>query len=223
MTAAWRCAQRYLATQRIDAKPSHAILPPNTRMCWFTSSCVHCCQLELLTGWTFVHGGDAPDKGNAVGGSVRVVRTLLRLKAKYPDRVILLLGNRDINKIRLSSELAPSQLDPSRLVTTPGPFWVPLPKRVTPLMYVNAVAAAECGLPESELTEDQRQQRNTLGNRIRYILKDTMGSQGEFERRQAHTIQSHTSNPAPHRPTQHQAIPAHHNTPHHYTQKETHP
>jgi hypothetical protein len=142
-------------------------------------------ELELLDGWTFVHGGDCPDKGNEVGGSIRIVRTLLRLKAKYPERVVLLLGNRDINKIRLSSELAPSQLEPARLATIPGPFWVPEAKRATPLSFVNTLAAAEFDVPVSQLTEAQRQQHNTLANRIRYLLKDTMGSQGEFERRQA--------------------------------------
>ena len=68
------------------------------------------CELSLAPGWHFVHGGDAVDKGNAVGGSVRVVATLLRLKARYPERVTLLLGNRDLNKLRLTSELHPSQL-----------------------------------------------------------------------------------------------------------------
>tara|TARA_B100000795_G_scaffold180675_1_gene136847 strand:- start:288 stop:506 length:219 start_codon:yes stop_codon:yes gene_type:complete len=40
-----------------------------------------------------------------VGGSIRVVNTLVKLKRKYPNRVVLLLGNRDLNKLRLSSEL----------------------------------------------------------------------------------------------------------------------
>lgn len=29
----------------------------------------------------------------------------MRLKKKYPDRVVLLVGNRDVNKMRLTSEL----------------------------------------------------------------------------------------------------------------------
>jgi hypothetical protein len=132
-----------------------------------------------------VHGGDAPDKGNEVGGSIRVIRTLLRLKGKYPDRVELLLGNRDVNKIRFTSELADSQFEPGRLASIPGPFWVPPTKRATPLSYI----AAKCGVPESELTKSQRQQHNTLANRIRYLLKETMGSQGEFERRQRELTQ----------------------------------
>ena len=67
-------------------------------------------DVSLADGWHFVCGGDVVDKGGKVGGSVRVTRSLLELKRKYPDRVTLLLGNRDVNKMRLTSELAPQQL-----------------------------------------------------------------------------------------------------------------
>jgi hypothetical protein len=56
----------------------------------------------------FVFIGDAIDKGIA---SFKIIVTLIKLKERYPDRVILLLGNRDINKLRLSWELMPSALD----------------------------------------------------------------------------------------------------------------
>lgn len=51
---------------------------------------------------TFVFGGDAVDRGP---WSRRVVRTLLRAVERFPDRVVLLGGNRDINKLRLPREL----------------------------------------------------------------------------------------------------------------------
>jgi ERCC4-type nuclease len=35
----------------------------------------------------------------------RCYEQLVRLKKKYPDRVVLLVGNRDVNKMRLTSEL----------------------------------------------------------------------------------------------------------------------
>ena len=56
-------------------------------------------DITLTPGWHFVFGGDSCDKGGAVGGSIRVVRSLVRLKRKYPDRVHLLIGNRDANKV----------------------------------------------------------------------------------------------------------------------------
>jgi hypothetical protein len=59
-------------------------------------------RLILADGATFVFGGDAIDRGP---WSRRVVRTLLDAKARYGERVVLLAGNRDINKIRLAREL----------------------------------------------------------------------------------------------------------------------
>jgi hypothetical protein len=52
---------------------------------------------------TFVFGGDAIDRGP---WSRRVVRALLDVKERQPDRVVLLAGNRDLNKLRLLRELA---------------------------------------------------------------------------------------------------------------------
>ena len=49
-------------------------------------------DLVLADGWRLIHGGDTCDKGGVIGGSIRVVRTLCRLKRKYPNRVVLLLG-----------------------------------------------------------------------------------------------------------------------------------
>ena len=52
-------------------------------------------QVDLQDGWQLVVGGDCCDKGGAVGGSIRVVSTLVELKRRYPTRVTLILGNRD--------------------------------------------------------------------------------------------------------------------------------
>lgn len=59
-------------------------------------------RLELADGWTFVFGGDAIDRGP---WSRRIVRTLLDAKRRYGPRVVLLAGNRDLNKLRLVREL----------------------------------------------------------------------------------------------------------------------
>lgn len=50
----------------------------------------------------FVFGGDAVDRGP---WSRRVVRTLLEARMRQPDQVVLLGGNRDINKIRVPREV----------------------------------------------------------------------------------------------------------------------
>lgn len=44
----------------------------------------------------FVFGGDATDRGPA---SLRVLSTLVQFKKDYPDRVHLIIGNRDLNKL----------------------------------------------------------------------------------------------------------------------------
>nr|HEX4312832.1 metallophosphoesterase [Kofleriaceae bacterium] len=59
--------------------------------------------LELADGVTFVFGGDAIDRGPA---GQKIVDVLLRAKQHYGARVVLLAGNRDINKMRLRRELA---------------------------------------------------------------------------------------------------------------------
>lgn len=59
-------------------------------------------RLEVRPGALFVYGGDAVDRGPA---GRRVVATLLDAWRRQPDRVVLLAGNRDINKLRLAREL----------------------------------------------------------------------------------------------------------------------
>jgi hypothetical protein len=54
-------------------------------------------DLVLGDGCQFVYGGDTCDRGS---GDLFVLRDLIILKEKYPHRVHLLMGNRDINKLR---------------------------------------------------------------------------------------------------------------------------
>ena len=58
--------------------------------------------LRLADDVTFVFGGDAIDRGPH---GRRIIRTLLAARRAYGDRVVLLAGNRDINKMRLWREL----------------------------------------------------------------------------------------------------------------------
>jgi hypothetical protein len=59
-------------------------------------------RLTVAEDALFVFGGDAVDRGPEAR---RVVATLLDVKRRQPDRVVLLAGNRDINKLRLVREL----------------------------------------------------------------------------------------------------------------------
>lgn len=76
-------------------------------------------EVELGPGATFVFGGDAVDRGPA---GRRVVAALLRAKERYGDRVVLLAGNRDLNKLRLWRELGghPLRRAPAEVVHDPG-------------------------------------------------------------------------------------------------------
>lgn len=58
--------------------------------------------LRLADGVTFVFGGDAMDRGPHAR---RIVSLLLEAKRAYEARVVLLAGNRDVNKVRLVREL----------------------------------------------------------------------------------------------------------------------
>lgn len=62
---------------------------------------------HLVPGAVFVHGGDVPDRFE---GSQRAVAELLRLSGEACDRVVLIAGNRDLNKLRLTAELSPAGL-----------------------------------------------------------------------------------------------------------------
>jgi hypothetical protein len=41
----------------------------------------------------------------------------VRLKREHPDRVVLLVGNRDVNKMRFTSELHDSEMDLRTMAT----------------------------------------------------------------------------------------------------------
>lgn len=125
-------------------------------------------DLALRPGCHLVFGGDSVDKG---GGDLAFLDSLLRLKRRHPSRVHLLLGNRDINKMRLTAELAPP---PSALwlpaAAHPGVYWRRSGATATPAGWLAAQAAPLADEPSS---------------RLRWMLSDNMGSPRAFELRRS--------------------------------------
>jgi hypothetical protein len=66
-----------------------------------------------------VFGGDIWDQG---GSDLYVIRQLLDLKERYPEHVHIVLGNRDINKMRLLQELHQDEL--GLLPESYGVYWL---------------------------------------------------------------------------------------------------
>ena len=81
--------------------------------------------LTLRENGILVFGGDACDKGP---GDIRFSKTLLSLKRRYWDSVFIILGNRDLNKIRFYAELAPletgSSFEQRKSPYGAGVYWV---------------------------------------------------------------------------------------------------
>lgn len=124
----------------------------------------------------FIFGGDVCDKGE---GSIRVVKAILNLKLQHPDRVVIILGNRDLNKLRFTSELQDDQITDEMLDKLEGPYFVGPNQRVSPKQYLLKLAQKS----NEQATEEDARKLNTKANRVRYMLDCTMGSAGDFERR----------------------------------------
>lgn len=110
-------------------------------------------------GWCIVNGGDTVDKGE---GSLLVLRELLSLKESAPCRVGLILGNRDLNKIRLVRELH-----------------LPAAERATFKPWLGFKDADTYGAAAVRASPDDDV------SFLKWIQSKTMGAGGDFERRRA--------------------------------------
>ena len=156
-------------------------------------------RLELRPDCFFVHGGDVCDKGP---GDIRVTRALTDLKKRHPDRVFLIMGNRDFNKLRLTSDLGENQFGMAgragrELADVPGCYWLAPEKRKSAEMFVHEQIAKSLGLekgadgasPLADLANEEiealESEHNTPLNRLKWMLRDTMGCPETFEDRRA--------------------------------------
>lgn len=79
----------------------------------------HCIDFLRPQRDCLVYGGDIWDQG---GSDLYVIRQLLDLKDRYPDQVYIVLGNRDVNKMRLLQEM--HQDEQGRLPDSFGVYWL---------------------------------------------------------------------------------------------------
>jgi hypothetical protein len=104
--------------------------------------------IVLKKNCQFVYGGDVCDRG---AGDIRVLDDLIRLYESYPGRVHFILGNRDVNKLRIPMELH------EKYLAQPGAaYWIPA---------------------------DPEQGPQTISERLKWVLKKTMGAPETFEHR----------------------------------------
>jgi hypothetical protein len=120
----------------------------------------NCMEFSIPNGM-LVYGGDVWDKG---GFDLYVMRQLVDLKRRYPNRVQLTLGNRDINKLRMLQELGIQGTEP--LPHHPGLNWLRGTGRV--------------GDPESQPPPSE-----SAVERLKWILSQSMGSPDAFELRKS--------------------------------------
>ena len=110
--------------------------------------------------------------GNMMGGkgTIRIMKSLVGLKKKYPERVHFLLGSQDVSMMRITSELGDTEI--SRLKTVGYPAWFNDGEVQSPLQYITAIAMKHEGLSEAEALETGAiAKHNTKSNRLRWILE----------------------------------------------------
>ena len=145
---------------------------------WDTKTLILALQEESY----FVYGGDAVDKGP---GDIRLVRALVALKRRYPRRVYLLVGNRDLNKLRFVSELSPDELTRPLSEILP-PHWDPTAPSFLEYLTHNQQQQHNEN-PEDNVninnntTNMDLQTLNTRTNRLQYMLTHTLGCPNTFE------------------------------------------
>ncbi|CAE8598522.1 unnamed protein product [Polarella glacialis] len=116
----------------------------------------------------FIFGGDAFDKGP---GDIRIATALVNFKRRHPERVWMLAGNRDLNKLRFTAELGEEVVD----VPHPVPAYPRAPPQCSLRDFLQQQAGGDAGGDLAAV--------NSSANRLRWILDHTMTAKGAFELR----------------------------------------
>ena len=130
-----------------------------------------------------VFGGDVCDKG---GNDLYVIRQLLSLKKRYGNRVHFIMGNRDINKMRILQELGITSSSSSQEKLPPhgGINWF----RGTGLQGdPELIHKYYTSAQEDDLNDEEKMNLANIlvsdvpAERLKWILRKTMGSPDAFE------------------------------------------
>lgn len=123
-------------------------------------------RLILRPNTYFIYGGDSVDKGP---GDIRFTRALVDLKKRYPERVHLLVGNRDLNKLRFQTELGDFEMS------------LPVEEIQKPFWDRNAMAYTDFLEKMSNGRPRPIQGMNTKVNKLKWMLEHTLGCPDTFE------------------------------------------
>ena len=128
--------------------------------------------MRLNPGYNFVFMGDATDRGP---NSIEILRVLTGLKehaisSGEPDRVTLIMGNRDINKLRFIRELSPEGL-------------LQIPDALAAYLEQSKKDGAQWLLVRERELRTGEQLLTDPVVRLRYMLEKTMGAPNAFEHR----------------------------------------
>eukprot|EP00854_Cymbomonas_tetramitiformis_P003742 gene3742-4681_t len=133
-------------------------------------------ELMLAHDAHFVFGGDLFDKQP---GDLRLSSLLVNLKERHPERVHLLVGNRDSNKLRFAAELSDEDIGGRSLESAPA--LSVLPESIAPKEFLESLTKHVYS--DAEVDDVLLSKLNTRTNRLKWMLTCTLGSSDAFEYR----------------------------------------
>lgn len=131
----------------------------------------------------FIYGGDVTDHGSF---DLAITKSLIDFKKRYPERVFLIAGNREITKNRFRIELAPEFIR-ERLMHSKPPRWLVKEMQTVPLDYVIEDMRRHNIASNSQDMETIQKYVNALSIQecqliyLHWMLEKTMGCPDTFQ------------------------------------------